>query len=709
MSFKDLTLKKMYRSKKCNIINEFFVPVLNESVEYKRAVGFFSSSALYQLAEGISGLVKNGGKIRIIASPRLTAEDALAIKEGYDLREIVEKRILEDFEAPKNQRKKNQLNMLANLIADGKLDIKIAFMKDDELYHEKLGIARDLYGNLIAINGSINETGSAMSKNFESFDVFNNWSNEENVERTQLIADSFNNLWHDLDDCVDVIPFPKLAVKKFEKYKEYPMEQVIQFEETYKNKTNENPLFRAPENIDFYDYQEEAVSNWMDNNAVGIFDMATGSGKTYTGLYALSELSLKLQDQLAVVIVVPYQHLVEQWVEDINNFGVEPIVAYSSYPKWKEKFDDAVNAYNVKVKRNFCIITTTSTFSTEKFQSILGRIKKNLCFVADEAHNLGAKRISLLLPENAKYRLALSATIERHRDEQGTQVLRNYFGETCQSFTLKDAIDRGFLTEYYYYPIVVNLNSEELEQFIDISHKIIKLGGASQENCESNPTIERLLLQRARIVAGAHNKVEKLLEAIKPYQTDSHILVYCGATKYDRNDIDDESQVKQITEVTKKLYEKYGFKVRKFTSDENKYERQEIKQMFAEGKDLQVITAIKCLDEGVNIPAIKTAFIMASSTNPKEYIQRRGRVLRKFDGKAYAEIYDFITIPRPLEDISCVDSNERKIELGLVKKELVRMMDFAETANNPKDTDELRETLLDSYGAYNIDWSDLDE
>lgn len=709
MSFKELTLKKMYRSKKCNIINEFFTPVLNEAIEYKRAVGFFSSSALYELAEGISGLVNNGGRIKIIASPRLTAEDVLAIKQGYDLREIIENRIVEDFEAPKSNRKKNQLNLLAHLIANGNLDIKIAFMNEDELYHEKLGIARDNFGNIIVFNGSINETYNAMCKNFESFDVFDNWSNEENIERTQLIIDSFNNLWNDLDECVNVIPFPKLAVKKLEKYKEYPMEQVIQIENEYKKKDKENPLFRAPENITFYDYQEEAVANWMDNKAVGIFDMATGSGKTFTGLYALSELSIKLHDNLAVVIVVPYQHLVEQWVEDINNFGVEPIIAYSAYPKWKEKFDDAVNAYNVKVRKNFCIITTTGTFSTEKFQIILKKIRKNLCLVADEAHNMGAKNISVLLPQNAKYRLALSATIERHRDEKGTSILREYFGDVCQSFTLKDAIERGFLTEYYYYPVLVNLNDDELEKYIELSHRIINLGGASQENCEKNPAIERLLLQRARIVAGAHNKVEKLLEVIEPYKNDSHILVYCGATKYDREDIDDTSQVKQIQEVTKQLYEKYAFKVRKFTSSESKADRQEIKQMFAEGNDLQVITAIKCLDEGVNIPAIKTAFIMASSTNPKEYIQRRGRVLRKFEGKAYAEIHDFITIPRAIENISCVDLNERKVELGLVKKELVRMMDFAETANNPKETDELRSILLNAYGAYNIDWSEIDE
>lgn len=702
MSFKELTLKKMYRSKKCNIVNEFFVPVLNEAVEYKRAVGFFTSSALYQLAEGISGLIKNEGKIKIVASPRLTAEDALAIKEGYDLRHVVEDRIVTDFSEPKTQRQKNQLNMLANLIADGVLDIRIAFMEDDELYHEKLGVAEDAEGNIIAINGSNNETGNAISKNFESFDVFDNWSNDENIERTQLIIDSFDNLWANHDDCVDVIPFPKLALKKFEKYKEYDTDTVISIENEYKKKQIKSTFFIPPKNITFYGYQETAVSNWMENKSVGIFDMATGSGKTYTGLYALSELSLKLENNIAVVIVVPYQHLVEQWVEDINVFGVKPIIAYSNskYKNWEEKFSDAINAYSFGVIKNFCIITTTSTFSLDRFQKHLKKIRKNLCFVADEAHNLGAEKIAELLPENAKYRLALSATIERHNDEKGTQKLVDYFGKICQSFSLKDAIQNGFLTKYYYYPVLVNLDEKELDEYIALSRKISKISVSEDSD---NKYLELLLLKRSRIIAGAKNKIDALIKVIEKYKNDSHILVYCGATKYDRDDIDDVQDVKQITEVTRRLYETYGFKVRKFTSEENAEERQEIKSMFVNGDNLQVITAIKCLDEGVNIPAIRTAFILASSSNPKEYIQRRGRVLRKAEGKDYAEIYDFVTIPRPLKDVAFSDMSDKKAELGLIKKELIRMMDFAETAINPIDTDVIRETLLKTYGDYSLE------
>ena len=194
----------------------------------------------------------------------------------------------------------------------------------------------------------------------------------------------------------------------------------------------------------------------------------------------------------------------------------------------------------------------------------------------------------------------------------------------------------------------------------------------------------------------------ELLKQIEKYKNDNHILVYCGATKYDRRDISDNKEVRQIEEITKQLYEKHGFMVRKFTSSESKKERQEIKEMFVKGDSLQVITAIKCLDEGVNIPSIKTAFILASSTNPKEYIQRRGRVLRKSSNKKYAEIYDFVTVPRSIEYVRENNYKFTGYECSLIEREMERVMDFAETAMNPLDSDNLKELLYELSDTYSI-------
>ncbi len=701
MALSDLYIAKEYRNLKCDVINDFYVPILSNAVMYKRAVGFFNSAALYEMAIGLRHLVEKQGKMELIVSPRLTEEDIQSINLGYKTREeVVERALLRDFDEPKNKTEFRKLNLLANLIAEGVLDIKVAFKINANsagIFHEKIGIVIDAEGNKVAFTGSMNETYSGLLQNYESIDVFCSWRDED-YDRVNIKENAFDNLWDNLDTAMEVIPFPKVAVERLNSYKVEKTEPLCV--EIQNEDDSQNVFFKIPDTVELYDYQREAIETWENNNCCGIFDMATGAGKTFTALGALSALSKNLNNNIAVVIVAPYQHLVEQWVEDIIQFNVKPIVAYS-YPgqKWRKQFSDAVTAYNVGAIDNFCVIATNATFSLNDFQSILQKFKKNFAFVVDEAHNFGAVKLSSLLPKKARYRLALSATIERFRDEEGTNKLRKYFGKTCISFSLKEAIQKGFLTSYYYHPVVVYLNADEYEQYQEITKTIIRNGGASQENIDKNPYIEMLLIKRARIISGCKEKVSKLVEVMKPYKNDNYILVYCGATKYDNDssDLKDDDEVKQIEEVNRKLYYELGMKVHKFTSEESKEERDEIKRMFASGTELQVITAIKCLDEGVNIPAIKKAFILASSTNPKEYIQRRGRVLRRAKGKEYAEIFDFITLPRPLEEVQFCSEEELSCDLSLVRKEFLRMIDFAETARNPFEIDKLKEDIQYAY------------
>lgn len=705
MTLKDLHIDKEYRNLKCDVINEFYIPVLSTAVKYKRAVGFFNSAALYEIAIGLKNLVSNKGKMELIVSPRLTEEDIKSIQLGYEKRQqIIEKALLRDFSEPRNKIEISKLNLLANLIADNTLDIKVAFKLDAHsagIFHEKIGIVIDSDGNKIAFTGSMNETYSGLLQNYESIDVFCSWR-EEDSERVVIKEYAFDNLWDNLDVAMEVIPFPKVAIERLNKYKLKTTETLFESQDVDAKPRRASNFFSIPDTINLHDYQKKAICTWIEKGSRGIFDMATGTGKTYTALGALSKLS-DINPKLAVVIVCPYQHLVEQWVEDIEAFNTNPIIAYSSYKKWRELFKDSVNAFNIGVKNKFCIITTNSTFATPDFQKILQKIKGPLCFVVDEAHNFGASNLSTLLPNNAKFRLALSATIERYRDDVGTKKLLEYFGEKCIELPLSKAIQMGCLTSYYYYPIPVYLDDDEFDKYKSLTKSISKLGGASEENCKKNPTIELLLLKRARIIAGAKQKVDKLLKIIEPYKHDDHMLVYCGATKYDRTDISDEEDIKQIDYICLKLNELYGFKLRKFTSSESKEERIEIKNSFIDGSALQLIAAIKCLDEGVNIPAIKRAFILASSTNPKEYIQRRGRVLRKSEGKDFAEIFDFITLPRKISNVEFCSMEDRKIDLSLIKKELTRMMDFANTARNPLSIDSLKEEILNAYGVYNID------
>ena len=705
MSLKDVMINKEYRSLLGNVVDEFFVPVLSETKNYKRSVGFFSSSVLVDVAKGINGLIKNNGKIQLIASPHLSDEDIEAIKLGYKNREeIIKAALNKELLEPQNKYQSERLNLLANLIADGYLDIRIAITEAANnigMYHEKMGIMEDEEGNRIAFTGSNNASSNALFFNYEAMDVYCSWTVDE--ERVQSKEQAFYSLWNNIEPNVTIYEFNDITEQIIKKYKQYEIDySSFKFEIKEDKNDNVSDFFKVPSNIKFHDYQETAIKNWISNSACGIFDMATGTGKTYTALGAITKLSNILDENIAVVIVAPYQHLVEQWVEDIKLFNVNPIVAYSySGSKWRSYFSNAVNAYKINAIKNFCIITTNATFATDGFQKLLKKINKNLLLVIDEAHNFGAEKLKETLPLNAKYRLALSATIERYEDEEGTKALTDYFGkEPCIVYTLEDAISNGFLTSYYYYPVLVNLNEEELEDYKDLTKKIIRVAGFEPTQWVEDNVLKLLLIKRARIIAGCKEKVDKLVEVIKPFRNDSHMLVYCGATKYYTDDKDDGDEHKQIEEVNKRLYQDLGIKVRKFTASESKEERIEIREMFAEGKDLQVITAIKCLDEGVNIPEIKKAFILASCTNPKEYIQRRGRVLRKAPNKKYAEIYDFITLPRPLDTVMYCSPEELQYDIGLVRKEFARMVQFAKASRNPKDIDILKDNILNTYNEY---------
>ena len=216
-----------------------------------------------------------------------------------------------------------------------------------------------------------------------------------------------------------------------------------------------------------------------------------------------------------------------------------------------------------------------------------------------------------------------------------------------------------------------------------------------------------LLIKRARLVAGANEKIMKLKEHINPYLDDKHMLIYCGATTMKDVDYKEKlptvDDIRQIDIVSDLLGNELGMKVSKFTSEENAEEREIIKKEFADGKHLQALIAIRCLDEGVNIPSIKTAFIMASSTNPKEYIQRRGRVLRTYRDKDFATIYDFITLPIPLDNISSYSEDIIESVKSLAIREMVRMKDFASISENPSVVDKL---VTDIVTAYNIDFEE---
>ena len=708
MGYQDLSIQRSYKTNKNDIVKEFYVPILKNSVLYKRAVGFFSSTALVELSKGIAGLVKNGGKIKFIVSPLLSEEDIAAIQKGYDERGIVERALLREFREPKNASDEERLNWLANLIASGAMEIKVAFTppsKTTGMYHEKIGLLYDTEGNMVAFTGSMNETINAFHNNYESIVVFNSLV-EEDKQRVRDLEYDFDSLWAGHEDNVSVIDFPKVVKEKLISYKKDAVNldlDAAEIENNYEACPLTPGIPTMPKGVDLHDYQKEAINTWADKDYCGIFDMATGTGKTYTGLGAAVRL-FQDKKRLALIIVCPYQHLVEQWVEDIEKFNMRPTIGYSASKQtdWKKRLANDIMDFKLDVIKSFCFVTTNATFSSEYVQKQINKLGRDTLLLVDEAHNFGADNLRRMLNPKIEYRLALSATLERHGDPEGTQALYDYFGEKCIEYDLARAIREGKLTPYYYYPKVVYLTDEELDIYRELSKKVAKQCHQKADGTyEITEFGKKLLIERARVVAGASNKVHLLRSLMEEYKNETHMLIYCGAARSfdfssDNSERDEEGE-RQIVSVSKMLGLELGMKVTHFTSSESAREREEIKRQFADADPYQAIVAIKCLDEGVNIPSIKTAFILASSTNPKEYVQRRGRVLRKAPNKPYATIFDFITLPTPLEYVSSESENAR-FDLSLIKKEIIRMKEFGEISKNPAEADKLINTLMEVYG-----------
>ena len=720
MSLKDHEIKSEYRSLIDNVVQDFYIPLLGEAVLYQRAVGFFSSSSLVEISKGIASLAKRGGKIQIVASPYLSEEDIDAIRKGYEDRDaIIERALISQLsQETLDYYSMERLNLLATLIAEGVLDIRIAYTEDSNgigMYHEKMGVITDAEGNRVAFSGSMNESSTAMSVNYETIDVFRSWGDAFEANHVLLKENAFCSIWNDTEPNIHVLEFPSVSQAMIDRYKRKPVNYDVdqnQFADSprrAKEKKASSSMLgaRVPEDVKLHDYQKEAIAAWVGENYRGIFDMATGTGKTYTGLGAVSKLSEDLGDDLAVIIVCPYQHLVEQWVEDIVRFNISPIIGYSSSSQkdWKKRLSQAVRDQKLRSdKKFFCFVCTNATFTSQIVQDQISKIKSPVLLLVDEAHNFGARSLSKLLDDRFEYRLALSATLERHRDEEGTAALYSFFGKKCIEYSLERAIKEDKLTPYKYHPVLVYLNEEELEHYEQISFELskhVKKGKNGKIKLDSYGEI--LAIKRSRIVAGAVNKIDRLLDVITPFRDDHFLLVYCGATHIvapnaDRTDTD-EDEIKQIEAVTRLLGNTLGMKVSKFTAEENIEERNAIKLHFKDGDDLQAIVAIKCLDEGVNIPGIKTAFILASTTNPKEYIQRRGRVLRKSPGtgKEFAEIFDFVTLPRPLDEVSGLTEDQMKRDLTLVKNELARVLEFGRLAMNSMEATQIIWEICDTY------------
>lgn len=444
-----------------------------------------------------------------------------------------------------------------------------------------------------------------------------------------------------------------------------------------------------PPSIQLRQYQQQAIASWFANKGRGTLKMATGSGKTITALALATELYQKINLQV-LLVVCPYRHLVTQWARECQKFGLKPILAFENVRNWQSHLSTAL--YNVRSGNQLFItvITTNSTLMGDSLQPQLKYFPDKTLIVGDEAHNLGAPRLEQSLPRRVGLRLALSATPERYFDEQGTQFLFDYFGAVLQpELTLADAIRQGALVRYLYYPILVDLTEAEAYAYARLTTRI-GWALASEENGADNDALTSLLMQRSRLIGAAANKLEALRQLMVKRLDTYHTLFYCGDGSVEEP-LSEES-TRQLAAVVKMLGAELGYRVNTYTAETPLAEREDLRRQFESGS-LQGLVAIRCLDEGVDIPAIQTAVILASSGNPRQFVQRRGRILRPHPGKQRATLFDMIVMPPEL------DRETWEVERNLLRKELRRFVEFADLADN---AGQARTKLLELQKQYGL-------
>lgn len=443
--------------------------------------------------------------------------------------------------------------------------------------------------------------------------------------------------------------------------------------------------FEAPDWVEPREYQQTAMQRWIDSNGKGILNMATGTGKTVTALLTVSKVSNATDSRLLVVVTVPYQHLVDQWTEEMRAFGLTPVQAYQSRANWQPQLERELVEFNQGARSVCVIVTTHKTLSMDSTQQTIKRATGPSIVVADEVHHLGAGEMRKGLSQEFDFRLGLSATPERWYDEEGTQFLREYFGETVFEYGLTDAIEAGALCEYYYIPHIVELAAEEIEEYQRLTSKIGRLAAASSDDIslEDNPALQQALFKRARLIGTARRKLDVLIQLLESQSNVSHALVYCsdGSTE-----VDPDAGERHVDATTERIRSECDLTVERFTARESQQERERLLREFEEGT-IDVLTSIRCLDEGVDVPATKSAYILASTSNPRQYVQRRGRILRPHENKKYAVIHDFITVPSVNGRPAFLSGSEFEAERRLLQKELERVSTFATAARNHPDAE----------------------
>lgn len=719
-----------YRTGSSNEPIMFFLEVLPNSIRFDLLLGYFSSSAINLLSLGFAQFLYNGGTVRMVTNHILSPKDKRALAKGLETPASNYEFSVADYERIKmtlDEYGRHFFHCLAWLFASKKIEILIVKPKGARgIAHYKSGVFYDKVGKAVKFKSSCNFTAYGLIENLEELEVKRSWISNTEEAAVQEYQQYFDSIWNKEASFVEylstndvehaivkdfgnrsleelIVDEQKLLRKKLQVFGNYQVRMIIdrlekEMEQRVASYVNE-PFFpyekpRA--------YQNEAYVNWKERDYKGIFAMATGTGKTLTALNCVLR-EFKKRGNYRGIIVVPTIELVNQWIEEIEGFNFRNIIKVSSQNKnWREDIQMLTVLSSTEENYSFFVVTTYRSFTHRRFQRLMYKFPKDTILIADEAHNLGSNSILPLLEDfPLTKRIGLSATPDRVYDEEGTKAVDTFFDDHPPytfKYSMAMALEAGFLSKYQYYPILVELTKEELEKYTEISASLAKFFGTSSE--ESNAALERLLLLRKQIIHKASNKLsafDDLIRSLKEGNKLNYTLVYAPEGYF--NDLfDDSDSLGSLNKEEHRICELYANRIRQI-SPETKIslfhastrDRAFILERFAQS-DLDVLVSMKCLDEGVDVPRTEQAIFCASTGNPRQFVQRRGRILRKSAEKHLATIYDMVVVPSTSRSIGNYNTEKR-----LIENELKRVYEFASLALNQMEALERVQQVLDLY------------
>ena len=704
--------------------SEFCLQALSNSTKLDLGLGYFSSASFNVLANGMARFILNGGVMNLYINQYVSQEDFELLKGSHDNKfDDTITLTFNQLKATFQKRDEHFFQCLAYLIQSSRINVKIVVLNNGGLPHEKYGIFTDEKGNKIYFNGSMNMTAYAILGNLETVECTCSWKGEENKEKVDNFEKHFHKIWDGDCEGVRIYEAKKFCNEVLKTYPNQDPEELIRKEQEFISllqtdmncKTNQNPHFPDKYKEGPRPYQEDAYNAWVHNGKKGIFAMATGTGKTVTSLNcALHEYNN--DGYYNLLILVPSLDLVEQWKKELANFNFKKVIGVSSLnSSWRRELLDIFQKIKRGKSTNFAIVSTYDSFVIKDFQLLLPTISSSMILIADEAHNIGGKNVKACFKKlEIPRRIALSATPERIYDEEGTNEIGEFFNDKrpyVYSFPMSRAINERRLCRYYYYPKIAYLNDAEMDKYAYLTKKLALLWDSSKNKFKNKQEAEKLLMNRKRIIHKCDDKLRVFREILTEVGEEKlhYTFVYAPQGKYEVLGIEDEivlteaddiSFIQKLLDETKKLFP--NIKCNTFTSKDSKEQRTILLKAFGDGV-LDVLLAMKCLDEGVDVPRAEIGIFTSSTGNPREFIQRRGRLLRNHKDKQYSYIYDIVVIPSTINR----DESFSTMERNQVKAELKRVAYFASLAQNCYTNNGAFETLNEVAHHFGITWSEL--